>query len=195
MVEGIAASMVPPVVANAAGKDDDSTSLSFVVLFVPQQFHRELNKDKQSSTDPPAVQAVGQLTTTVKKDGSLQWQHTYVGQATLFMDPVTNTVVGQPMVGIQETGAADVITDLFQIQAFAQILTGATIQKDQPVQGQVQAWRVYATQQAGLGVQAVYNVGGSKHLQLVAQGQLSGTNTGGTVTADASYAFGLQWSF
>jgi hypothetical protein len=196
MVEGIATSMVPPLVPGAgANQADDSTSLTIGVMYVPKQWHQELNKDKEKSTDPPAVQVSGQITTTVRKDGSVQWQHSYVGQVSMFVDPDTHKPVTQPMVGIQETGAADIVKGLLQVQAFAQILTGATIQKDKPVEGQVQAWRVMPTVQVGAGVQAVYSVGGSKHLQLVAQGQLSGTNSGGTVTGDKSYAFGLQWQF
>lgn len=86
------------------------------------------------------------------------------------------------------------LTKTIQLQEFAQMLGGATIEISKGISKTISA-KTLATGQVAVGVQAVFSLGGSKHLQLVIQGQASETSTGGTVAVDQQYSFGLQWNF
>jgi hypothetical protein len=169
--------------------DDDGSPVTVGVMFTPQTFHES---SSGNSTDPPAVQVQGQYTFKFHRDGKAGFEFSPVAQAQFMYDPTHKQLVTQPMLGAQAAWV-EFLTQTIQIQEFAQMMDGVTLEIGKPI-GKTLTAKALSTTQAAIGVQAVFSLGG-KHLQLVLQAQESTTTTGGAVTVDQQYGFGLQWNF
>lgn len=190
-----AGSYTPPKPAAADGKADadDGSPLTIGVMFIPKQLHWGVKGTKGQTADPPAVQVQGQYTFKFHRDGKAGFEWSPIVQGSFMYDDTKKQVIGQPMLGGQGTFEA-FLTPVVQLQAFVQILEGATIEVDKSVSGSLSCSTV-ATTQAAAGLQAVFSLPGSKHLQLVLQSQVSATGAGHQVTVDRANGVGLQWAF
>lgn len=190
-----AGSYTPPKPAAAGGKAaaDDGSPLTIGVMFIPKQLHWGVKGTKGQTADPPALQVQGQYAFKFHREGKAGFEWAPIVQGTFMYDPTKKQVIGQPMLGGQGTFEA-FLAPVVQLQVFVQVLEGATIEVDKSVSGSISCGTV-GTTQAAAGLQAVFSLPGSKHLQLVLQSQVSATGAAHHVTVDAANGIGLQWAF
>jgi hypothetical protein len=193
-----AGSYTPPAKPDGAGggkaaAGDDSSPLTIGVMFIPKQLHWGVKGTSGQSADPPALQVQGQYAFKFHREGKAGFEWAPIVQGTFMYDDGKKQVIGQPMLGGQGTFEA-FLAPIVQLQVFVQVLEGATFEVGKGVGGSISCSAV-GTTQAAFGVQAVFSLPGSKHLQLVLQSQVSSTGTGHQVTVDAANGIGLQWAF
>jgi hypothetical protein len=193
-----AGSYVPPAKPDGAGSGkaaagDDSSPLTIGVMFIPKQLHWGVKGTSGQSADPPALQVQGQYAFKFHREGKAGFEWAPIVQGTFIYDDGKKQMIGQPMLGGQGTFEA-FLAPIVQLQVFVQVLEGATFEVGKGVGGSISCSAV-GTTQAALGVQAVFSLPGSKHLQLVLQSQVSSTGAGHQVTVDAANGIGLQWAF
>jgi hypothetical protein len=178
-------------------QDQGSSTLAIGIIFVPNQVDQPLSGPKGSpgapTTQNPQIQVQGQYTFKFV-DKKFHIEDSIVVQGGFSKDVTTGGVQFQPMTGAQ-TAAVLKLTDALVLQGFGQVLGGATITTNVPVQGKtLTCTQVSLTKQVAAGVQAMYTIPGTK-IQLVVQAQEQITATGNTVVLSRLWGVGLQVQF
>ncbi len=168
-------------------------SLTVSVVFVPANTPTVIAGDPSAGRSPDQVQVQGQYEFEIVGSGPLKFSISPTLMASFSYDTAKKVVIGQPMAGAQ--GTLELFLENFvHLQVFIQMLAGATFEAGKGI-GKTISVNSLGTAQGAAGVQAVFDLGQGKHLQLVVQGQGAITATKNQIVVNTSSGIGLQWAF